>query len=129
MNPAVIMKLIVLGLAFLGGMMVQGWRKNGEIGALNTTVATLEGEKTALGNSVRAKDKALEVLVAENQRRIKEADAAQERIDFAEAVAEDAKKQLDAKGATYQKHLDAARAKSPSCAALLSADINKVCNL
>lgn len=129
MNPLMIMKIIVLGLAFLAGAQVQAWRSNEKIGALETTKAALEGEKTALENSVRSKEKALEVLVAENQRRIKEAEAAQERVDFAEAVAADAKKQLDAKGATYQKHLDAARAKSPSCAALLSADINKVCNL
>ena len=100
-------------------------------------------ERTALAEKLTRKDRALDAsaqalrgaaaaLRAQNQaneRRIAEAKRAAKAAGRSEGIAAEQARQADAASKAYQRGLSAAAKRRPQCAALLSMDVLKECEL
>lgn len=94
-----------------------------------TQIATLQGQLREAGVQLGAAKSLLEEVNAEAKRHLAAEKKALEDSARAGATAATALKRAEKRIAAYDNELSRARRRSPDCAALLNADLAKVCGL
>jgi hypothetical protein len=137
-NPLLV-ALIVLGLAFVSLSGKYAWDRNSwkaeragtvvKTAALKTDIQTLQDDLVAAKRAAEGSEETIRIQKAELDKRDRE-DAARQKAQaeqVAKARAAAASAERVAQNALRQ--LEAASRRSPTCAALLNADIRKECGL
>ena len=112
---------IILSVAFAGGCKVQKGIDAEEISSMKSKLTDAAGQLRAAAKALRDQNTANKAYMDKQaERRKEEADAV--------AVALEAEKKAKKRAKAFQSQYEHAM-KNPTCAALLNADINKVCGL
>lgn len=124
--------MLLMSLLFMGGVYVgKGQSANKVTGTKDAAAKEIAGKNRALasaGASLDAAASALRAVNTEAKRRIDEAAAAKRNADIAGIAAAKAERAAKARIAEVDQKIQDARGR-PTCAALLSADLHKVCGL
>jgi hypothetical protein len=113
--------MLLAALLFMGGRAVGQHQSDKIISAKNTALLNAAHSLEAAGN-------AIDTVNAQAKRRIDQAKADKAAADKAAIAAQAAQHEAEAKMAKLQQAEQQAR-KRPGCAALLDADLAKVCGL
>lgn len=118
--------LLLAVILLFGGC---SWGKSIERGNAADTIARKNEALTAAHNSLRGAASALRAQNADNAKRVQEAARAAKLAGLAQGIAEGQQRRGDAVGRAYQRGLDAAARRKPSCDVLLRTDVRKECGL
>lgn len=118
--------LLLAVILLFGGC---SWGKSIERGNAADTIARKDKALTAARDSLRGAASALRAQNADNKRRVDEAARAARLAGKAEGIAQGQQRRADAEATAYQRGMDAAARRKPSCDVLLRTDVRKECGL